>query len=332
MDAQTDTPGTGVAHVAVIQAVGSGPAVVAVAHEGHEIATGGDAGHTLGTVLHVAVVTGSIPAEDAGGTPIHLVFHQGLDQPAFTLGVAHAEVGIRAITFGLIAAHGFHVTVVDVQLDIQRIPQGQGDGQTGPEHGTVSLAGSGLIKIELITAVGVTGIGSGGGQGIGVGTSHAVHGPGGHLHAVEGQGHHQGEQVHVVMVVHAIRARRVVVVVRTGPHGGQGHVFVELVAGGDGSHVVIQDGGTTGHVRQLDALDTHAELEVGVGHHPVDVGVLHFHDLLVSTKGATIAVLAPVGVTDFEEHGTGQGFGSHGVRWRHPAACPQQERGSSAFS
>ena len=116
------------------------------------------------------------------------------------------------------------------------------------------------------------------------------------------------------MVVHAIRARRVVVVVRTGPHGGQGHVFVELVAGGDSSHIVIQDGGTTGHVGQLDALDTHAELEVGVGHHPVDVGVLQFHDPLVSTKGATIAVLAPIGVTDFEEHGTGQGFGSHGVQ------------------
>ena len=311
MDAQTDTPGTGIGQIAVIQAAGRGPAVVAVAHEGHEVAATGNGGHALGTVLDVAVVTGSIPAEDAGGTPIHLVFHQGLDQPAFTLGVAHAGTG-AVVAIGSVTAHGFHVTVVDVQLDVQRIPQGQGDGQTGPEHGTVSLAGSGIS--HAVGGRNGTGVGPHGQGSLAVGTGHAVHGPGGHLHAVEGQGHHQGEQVHVVLVIRTIRASSVVIVVRTGPESGQAHVLVELVAGHHAGHVVIKDGGTTGHVGQLDALDTHAELEVGIGHHPVDVGVLQFHHGAVSAQSAAAFGIAPHLVTNFEEHGTGQGFGSHGVQ------------------
>ena len=46
----------------------------------------------------------------------------------------------------------------------------------------------------------------------------------------------------------------------------------------------------------------------------MDLGALQFHNALVSAQSATGAVLAPNLVTDFEEHGTGQGFGSHGVQ------------------
>ena len=105
-----------------------------------------------------------------------------------------------------------------------------------------------------------------------------------------------------------------VVVEGTGPHSGQAHVFVELVVGHDTGDIVIQHSGTTGHVGHGDVLDTHTELKIGVGHHPVDVGVLQFHDLLVSPQSTAGDVLAPSSITDFKVHGTGQGFGSHGIQ------------------
>ena len=152
------------------------------------------------------------------------------------------------------------------------------------------------------------------------GAQSGVHDPGGHLHAVEGQGQQHSEHVHVVHVVVVLLVVlahvAVVVVVRTSPESGQGHVFVELVVQGDGGHVIIEDlGSIGGEGRQSQALDTHADLQVGLGHHPVDVGALQFHHaVIVSTQGATGLVLAPNLVADFEEHGTGQGFGSHGVQ------------------
>ena len=108
----------------------------------------------------------------------------------------------------------------------------------------------------------------------------------------------------------------IVVVVRTSPESGQAHVFVELIVQGDGGHVIVEDlGSIGGEGRQSQALDTHADLQVGLGHHPVDVGALQFHNaVVISTQGAAGFILAPHLVTDFKEHGTGQGFGSHGVQ------------------
>ena len=156
------------------------------------------------------------------------------------------------------------------------------------------------------------------------GAHSGVHDPGGHLHAVKGQGQQHGEHVHVVHVVcplplAGVRALvTVVVVVGTSPESGQAHVFVELVVQGDGGHVIVKDlGGIGGEGGQSEALDTHADLQVGLGHHPVDVGALQFHDLAVSAQSAAIALavaLTPKLVAHFEEHGAGQGFGSHGVQ------------------
>ena len=106
----------------------------------------------------------------------------------------------------------------------------------------------------------------------------------------------------------------IIVVERAHPEGGQAHIVVELVAGDHGGGVTVHDGGTAGHVGHGHGLQAHAELEVGIGHHPVDVGALQFHELAVSTQGAAVVVVAPHLVADFEEHGTGQGFGSHGVQ------------------
>ena len=153
------------------------------------------------------------------------------------------------------------------------------------------------------------------------GAHSGVHDPGGHLHAVKGQGQQHGEHVHVVHVVLAPLAVAVairitvVIIVGTSPESGQAHVFVELVVQGDGGHVIVKDlGGIGGEGGQSEALDTHADLEVGLGHHPVDVGALQFHDRAVSAQSAAVIVLTPKLVTDFKEHGAGQGFGSHGVQ------------------
>ena len=155
------------------------------------------------------------------------------------------------------------------------------------------------------------------------GAHSGVHDPGGHLHAVEGQGQQHGEHVHVVHVVcpplAGVRALvTVVVVIGTSPESGQAHIFVELVVQADGGHVIVKDlGGIGGEGGQSEALDTHADLQIGLGHHPVDVGALQFHDLAVSAQSAAVALavaLTPKLVAHFEEHGAGQGFGSHGVQ------------------
>ena len=70
----------------------------------------------------------------------------------------------------------------------------------------------------------------------------------------------------------------------------------------------------TGGVGQAQVLDTHADLQVGLGHHPVEVGLTNLHHRVVGTHGGTAAVLAPALMTDFKEHRAGQGFGSHGVQ------------------
>ena len=108
-----------------------------------------------------------------------------------------------------------------------------------------------------------------------------------------------------------------VVVEGTSPQGGHSHVFVELVAGGDAGHVVVEHGAAGGEAGQFHALNTHAELQVGLRHHPVNVSALHFnHAGAVSAQRAAIAVagLAPELVADFKVHGAGQGFGGHGVQ------------------
>ena len=153
------------------------------------------------------------------------------------------------------------------------------------------------------------------------GAHSGVHDPRGHLHAVKGQGQQHGEHVHVVHVVVPLGGTSVraliagIVIVGASPESGQTHVFVELVVQADGGHVIVKDlGGIGGEAGQSEALDTHADLEVGLGHHPVDVGALQFHDLAVSAQSAAVIALTPKLVAHFKEHGAGQGFGSHGVQ------------------
>ena len=152
-----------------------------------------------------------------------------------------------------------------------------------------------------------------------VGADGGEHAPGGQLDAVKGQGHHQTGHVHVVheILLVAVGIAHIVVIVRTGPEGRQGSVLIENVTGGDGGHVGLEDRRAAhGHVGQTDALDAHAQLEVRIGHTPVDESSLELHDGCVSPQGHTalgIVGLAPDGLADFKVDLTGKVFVSHGV-------------------
>ena len=317
---QADAPGTGVGHVAIVESSGRGPSPVAVTKEGGEVAAGRDGGHALGAVLGIAVVTGSIPAEYAGGTPVHLVLDQSLGNPALAAGVEALIVAV-AIT-DRAAAHAFQEAVVEVDFDVQRIPEAQLDRNAGPEGAGIGMAASkiaiGTPAVAVLVAVQHVGCAIVVVTAEGILADDTVHDPGRGLYAVKGQGQGQGEEVHVVevsglVVVVAAPICSIVVIVGTGPEAGQTHIFGELIGEGYGSHIVVQDGRATGGIGHGHALQAHAELEIGVRHGPVDVGALYFDDLGVGTKGTAAAGLAPGGVTDFEEDCAGQALGGHGI-------------------
>ena len=317
LQASTDAPG---AHHGGAQDTFTGDVGVAVEGEVGEVvvAVGAHNRHALGTVAGIVVITGGVPAVQTGSTPIQLVFQQQAGQPAF------------AVHLLVVIGGG---TVVHIPSDAEGIPQGHFAGHASPE---------GIAVVGPLVAAAETGDHAGTGATPGItegrhgpltiyhltvkhaGTHGGVHGPRGHLHAVEGQGQQHGKHVHIVHVIVeltisitevAILVVTGVVIVGASPESGQANVFVELVVQADGGHVIVHDlGGIGGEAGQSDALDTHADLQVGLGHHPVDVGALQFHKLAVSAQGAAVVVVAPHLVTDFEEHGAGQGFGSHGVQ------------------
>ena len=180
-------------------------------------------------------------------------------------------------------------------------------------------AAQGIAAVDAVDLVADVGIVLGAVIAERVGTDGGEHAPGGQLDAVKGQGHHQAGHIHVVheILLVAVGIAHIVVVVRTGPESRHGSVFIENVAGGDGGHVRLEDGGAAhGHVGQTDALDTHAQFEVRIGHAPVDEGSLELHDILVGAHGHAalrILGLAPDGLADFKVDLTGKVFVSHGV-------------------
>ena len=306
LQAGADAPGTG--HIGAQHAF-TGDVGVAVEGEVGEavVAVGAHHRHALGTVAGVAVVTGGVPAVQTGSTPIQLVFQQQAGQPAFAV---HLFISVSS------------GTVVHIPSDAEGIPVGHFAGHAGPEGIAIGIIPVGALEAGLHAGAGTTPSIAGSRLKVveHTGAHGGVHDPGGHLHAVEGQGQQDSEHVHVVHVVLIVAGRAVilvtvVVIVGASPESGQANVFVELVVQADGGHVIVKDlGGIGGEAGQGQTLDTHADLQVGLGHHPVDVGALQFHDPAVSAQSAASAVLAPNLVTHFKEHGTGQGLGSHGVQ------------------
>ena len=149
----------------------------------------------------------------------------------------------------------------------------------------------------------------------GVFTPHAVHDPGGGGHAFKTQGQGHGKEVDIVKIigVATVVIAAEVVIDGAGPQHGEAHVVVELIAGGDAGRVGVGNGAAAGHVGQSQALDAHADLQIGIGHDPVEVGALHFHHGAVGAHGRALATIAPVLIADFKVDGAGKGFGGYGV-------------------
>ncbi len=222
---------------------------------------GAEGGHALGTVGRVAVVTGAVPAVQTGGSPIQLVFKEQRSQPA---GAVQAAV--------VVPRHG---AVVEIPREAEGIKGGHFTGQAGPPGVAVGAELARAIGVAAVlvqsahhreqTGLGIAARAPGARAEVvilaeGVGADGGVHAPGGHFHAVKGQGNQQGKGVHVVHVgvmLIAVAGGPVGVVVEgAGPQGGQTHVFIELVAGGDAGHVIVEHGAAGGEAGQSHALET----------------------------------------------------------------------------
>ena len=144
-----------------------------------------------------------------------------------------------------------------------------------------------------------------------------VHSPRGYLHAVEGHGHGQADKIHGVagrMVVNTIGL--IIVIFSAEPEEAGTHVFGELAGKGDTravSGTAAEDGVVGNEAGQAEVLETHTDLGVGLGDHPVNVAVTNLDDLAVGTEGSSVSGLAPVLVAHFEEQDALQGFGSDDV-------------------
>ena len=188
-------------------------------------------------------------------------------------------------------------------------------GAARREHacGGKLVGGAGHVEIVTVSTILL---------GKGVRTDAGHHAPGGHFHAVKGQGQQQGENVHIVHVVGLIVIAMdgvipagKVVVPGASPESGEAHVFIELVAGHHGGHIVIVHIGAGGKAGQSQTLNAHAHLQVGLGYHPVDIGVLHLYNVVaVSAQRTAVRGIAPALTADFKEDCAGQGFRSHGIQ------------------
>ena len=138
----------------------------------------------------------------------------------------------------------------------------------------------------------------------------AIHGPRGHFHAVEGHGNSQAHEVH--SVTGRIAAIPVgIVVLSAEPEEAGAHVFGELAGDGDTSAVsgtAAEDGVIGDEAGKAEVLETHTDLGVGLGDHPVNVAVTDLDDLAVSTERSAILRATPVLVAHFEEQNALQGF------------------------
>ena len=333
LHAETDAPGTshagaegaftGDVRVAVESKVGN----VVIGH------AGGQGRQAFGAVAEVIVVTGSVPADEAGGAPVKLVLNEQGGHPAGAVQtgfvIAHAagsevEGHTEGIPVGDVAGHASPPRgAVFAELNVLNGPAVGADNTPGREHALTELADAGSPVRGLAAKVVISLLVI---QAISVRADTGEHAPGGDLHAIEGQRDEEAAEVdvvHVGLVVAIIAVLLVtgeVVVVRTGPEGGGADVFVELVGQGDAGHIIAEGLGALQHKgRSLDALDTHTDLEVGVRNHPVDVGTLHFDRHAVSAHGAAgtltfSAALAPSGVADFEVHSAGESLRSDSVQ------------------
>ena len=266
---ETDAPGTGHGVIEIEVVAVRPPGKVAVTHEGSHPDVGAHGRHAFGTVLHAAIVAGTVPAEDARCAPVHLVFDKGFGQPALALAGAAAYVTVIVPGLHVKAAHALDPAVVHIKLDIPGVEGLDLDRKAGPEHASISFGRSAVIRdVEAAAPAHSIKIGRqsdsrsavhevGGSvivEIVGVTALHAVHGPRGHGDTAVVDRQHEGEKVHVVQVAGVvvivqvavctvcIVASRIVVVIGTEPHGGKADVLVEIHVRVYGSPAQIENG------------------------------------------------------------------------------------------
>ena len=258
--------------------------------------------HTFGTVSPVGVITRSIPEQDAGGEVIHLVFAEDGGKPTGTLNIKAPD-----------RAH-VSATVSGVKSKTERIEVSQFGSDANPpsvavtikintlQHRTINTSGEQAIdnaRVLIVSSVREA-----------ITAKRAIHGPRGHLHAVEGHGNSQAHEVHSVTGrIAAILAG--IVVLSAEPEEAGAHVFGKLAGDGDTSAVsgtAAEDGVVGNEAGKAEVLETHTNLGVGLGDHPVNVAVTDLDDLAVSTERSAILRATPVLVAHFEEQNALQGF------------------------
>ena len=158
----------------------------------------------------------------------------------------------------------------------------------------------------------------------GIGADHAAHDPGRDAGTFKGERQHKPEKVHVIHEILLVVGRIVVaaekiVVVGTGPEGGEAHIVIEGVAGRDAGHVGTHDLGVRGKSGQVDGLDAHAQLQIGLRNTPVDIGMLEADHVGVRSQLTACGGLAPAVLADLEVHRAGKVIGSNGIQLDAPA-------------
>ncbi len=314
-DAQADAPGArhGAADEAVSVAAGTA-AVKGVGGKGIAHFVNGRVGKAFRAVPQVVVIAGCVPADDAGDAPVQLVFQQYRGQPAAAAGGA-VVVGDGA--------------VVEVPGQAEGIEGRDLAGQAGPEGRAV--AGE-LVAVETVIERRQVGheiaVGDVGQVAVlraeGIGADHAAHDPGRDAGTFKGERQHKPEKVHVIHEILLVVGRIVVaaekiVVVGTGPEGGEAHIVIEGVAGRDAGHVGTHDLGVRGKSGQVDGLDAHAQLQIGLRNTPVDIGMLEADHVGVRSQLTACGGLAPAVLADLEVHRAGKVIGSNGIQLDAPA-------------
>ena len=141
-----------------------------------------------------------------------------------------------------------------------------------------------------------------------------IHGPRGHLHAVELEGQGDAREVHgvaVVVLLAVVGGAVGVVVFGAQPEEGGSDVLGELGGQGDARAVraaAAEDDVRKGESGQAEVLEAHTDLGVRLGDDPVNIVVADLDHLAVSAEGRAVRALAPVLGPDFKIDDTLEAF------------------------
>ena len=289
--------------------------ISAVPAKGRGAPAGRQRGQAFRAVHRIGIVAGAVPGDEAGGHVVELVLGNTGKQPALPG---------QILPVGRLAPVGLAVS--EIKGEAQRIKRRQLSADAKPPCRVVRIFGHDGNAVLPIGKQADN-------QGFAV-LAHfiqavlaeiAVHAPRVELPAFPGQRDAQAHKVH--RVAHAA-VNRGVVVFRTHPEQGHPGHIIELIGQGDARAVRVvapHDGIASYEVRQAERLQAHADAQIRLGHNPIHVRVPDFDDLAVRSERAAFTAVAPIGVPDFKEHRTLQGFGRDDVHLRAQALAGMEQ-------